>query len=99
MLVVFAEVFKIKLGSIPNGADLMVKWFFLFSIETKFERTLLPLQYKGPPQASKYGPARSRVYWNTLPEIYLIFEAGRWIDSTIIVCYVHNENDREGYGL
>ena len=28
---VFTEVFKIKLGSIPNGADPIVEWFFLFS--------------------------------------------------------------------
>ena len=27
----FAEVFKIILGSSPNGADPMVEWFFLFS--------------------------------------------------------------------
>ena len=30
-VILFAEVFKIKLGSIPNGADPMVEWFFLFS--------------------------------------------------------------------
>ena len=35
VLVVFAEVFKIKLGSIPNGADPMVEWFFLFSSEVR----------------------------------------------------------------
>ena len=28
----FAEVFKIILGSIPNGADPMVEWFFLLSV-------------------------------------------------------------------
>ena len=28
---VFAEVFKTKLGSIRNGADPMVEWVFVFS--------------------------------------------------------------------